>query len=172
MVWCGVQVELGRVTFELSTNMATVTEQRVSGGAGGAIAGGFDGFESENVLDGWRGDILSQLMDLWGMVLGMLHTPRCCYCSYFYFYLLRDSYLLSLCIACITSTTSFLLVRRLFDAPPSPAGPVPRACFGRSHRDEPAPGLVRHGRTSVRPAVRLHHADRPARRALLRRRRP
>ena len=73
--WCVLQVELGRVTYELSTNMATVTERRVNKASGGAVVGGGaddddDEFESENVLDGWRGDILSQLMDLWGMVLG------------------------------------------------------------------------------------------------------
>ena len=60
-----MQVELGRTTFELSTNMATLTQSRV----GNAVMKHHN-FESENVLDGWRGDVLSQLMDLWGMVLG------------------------------------------------------------------------------------------------------
>lgn len=53
--------------------MATVTEHRVSVATGGAgSSGSWDegAFESDNVLDGWRGDILSQLIDLWGMVLG------------------------------------------------------------------------------------------------------
>lgn len=71
-------MELGRVTFELSSNMATITDHRVRRAQGDvtalASAGEDDDFDSENVLDGWRGDILSQLMDLWSMVLGIMNV--------------------------------------------------------------------------------------------------
>lgn len=112
-------MELGRVTYELSTNMATVTERRVSRATGGAAAfvggGGDDEFESENVLDGWRGDILSQLMDLWGMVLGT--KPRKASLLLYYFFLSYHIkfYFVLLHFICIDLISSCVQLSVIFD---------------------------------------------------------
>jgi len=66
---------LGKATFELSSELAGLAELQLGRiyGAAGAVAG-----EEEGLLEGWRGDAVTLLLDLWCMVLEdplMQHGP-------------------------------------------------------------------------------------------------
>lgn len=59
-------VALGKVTYELASSMGGITEATTAAARRGQV----DLAEFESVLDGWRGELLMQLIDLWAMVLG------------------------------------------------------------------------------------------------------